>query len=702
MHTKNNISSLELFSVLFISSLYSAMMYSMHTVSVISPLSHPLSMVISAFIVLLLIIPLKFFLKKSGKENIIVYAQTHKPALAPLFSALYIIYFIYCAVFSMVIFSFLLQSFINPELAYWQFFLFAALCCCYAGIKGISSVSKTASILLALIVLFLLFIIGSLSSMINPLNLSDYTLESLDKLPENIIHAVSQASCMPALFIFAKKLNNDVSKTLKRWIIVSYTVYVILSVISFGVLGTFAKEAPFPLYASTQLIESGSFKRLDIIFLFLWTVGMFINVSLSMYSIRETANNTFTAVKARAIYFICTAAVFVLSLCCACFGTVKAILINTKLLLLLFLAAAVIAPIFVVFGVRKEKKHKRRITAEAYAAIVTIALLLSGCSKTQIQDRLIIKGIGIDSKSGGYTLTLQYTDTNSTDSENSVHTVEVYGDTVGDAIGNIKNSTGKEPFIGQNTAVVLGRQTAQENADTALDYFLRYNDARPNVKLYISATTANEVLSFRKDGEIIPIESISTLSPESRLKGHHYTLLDFVNMRKDPTQTAVAYTLQADKDKIFMPTVTAFTHSGLYSLEKNDYLTYKLLTDKAVDTVISFDDISCKITDEKNTITAAIQDDKPVFFVQCKFEIKVIEAPNSRETADIEQLFSSQLEDLLTASTEKMIKTNRSDIYGFGKHFSAENRRKFTDKNLYSDMLADSRIIIKTECIVKE
>ena len=375
---------------------------------------------------------------------------------------------------------------------------------------------------------------------------------------------------------------------------------------------------------------------------------------------------------------------------------------HPKLLLLLFLAAAVIAPIFVVFGVRKEKKHKRRITAEAYAAIVTIALLLSGCSKTQIQDRLIIKGIGIDSKSGGYTLTLQYTDTNSTDSENSVHTVEVYGDTVGDAIGNIKNSTGKEPFIGQNTAVVLGRQTAQENADTALDYFLRYNDARPNVKLYISATTANEVLSFRKDGEIIPIESISALSPESRLKGHHYTLLDFVNMRKDPTQTAVAYTLQADKDKIFMPTVTAFTHSGLYSLEKNDYLTYKLLTDKAVDTVISFDDISCKITDEKNTITAAIQDDKPVFFVQCKFEIKVIEAPNSRETADIEQLFSSQLEDLLTASTEKMIKTNRSDIYGFGKHFSAENRRKFTDKNLYSNMLADSRIIIKTECIVKE
>ena len=701
MQTKNNISSLELFSMLFISSLYSAMMYSVHTVTVISPLAHPVSMVIAAVIVLLLIIPLKFFLKKSGKENIIVFSQTHTPKLAPLYSALYLIYFIYTSVFSLVIFSFLLQNFINPELAYWQFFLFAALCCGYAGMKGISAVSRTSCVLLAIIVLFLLFIVGSLSAMINPLNLSDYALESLDYLPENVIHAIGQASCLPSLYIFSKKLNNKLSSSLRRWVLVSYTVYIVLSIISFGVLGIFAKETPFPLYASTQLIELGSFKRLDIIFLFLWTVGMFINVSLSMYSINETANNTFTAVKARIAYYICSAAIFVLSILCAYFTAVKNTLINTKVLLLFFLAVSLFAPIFVILGVRKQKKHKRKNTAAIYITAVCAAVLLSGCSKTQIQDRLIIKGIGIDSENGGYTLTLQYIDTAAAEVSPAVHTTQVYGDTVSDAIGNIKNSTGKEPFIGQNTAVVLGRQTARTNTDNALDYFLRYNDARPNVRLYISETTANEVLSFRKDGEIIPIESISFLSPESSLKGHHYTLLDFVNLRKDSTQTAIACTLQADNDKIFMPTVTAFTRDGLYTLDKNDYLTYKLLTDKAVDTVLSFEDISCRITAENNRIIAAIKDEKPVFYAECKFKMKILENPNSKDIAYSERLFSSQLEELMTASTKKMLKEKQSDIYGFSKRLSVSDRRKYTDEDLYCNMLSNSTIIIKAECIVK-
>ena len=699
MQTKNNISSLELFSVLFISSLYSAMMYSLHTVSVISPLAHPVSMAIGAVIVLLLIIPLKTFLKKSGKENIIVFAQAHKPTLAPLLSSLYLVYFIYTAVFSMVMFSFLLQSFINPELAYWQFFLFAALCCGYAGIKGISAVSRTASILLALIIMFLLFIVGSLSAIIDPLNLSDYACESLGALPENVIHAVCQASCLPSLYILSKKLNSGVSKTLGRWAVISYTVYIILSVISFGVLGTFAKQTPFPLYASTQLIESGSFKRLDIIFLFLWTVGMFTNVSLSMYSINETASNTFTAVKARSAYYICTAAVFVLSILCAYIKAVKAIFINTKILLLLFLAVSVLAPVFIILGVRKKKTHKRN--APLYVSAVCIALLLSGCSKTQIQDRLIIKGIGIDSENGGYTLTLQYIDTAAAEESPAVHTTEVYGDTVSDAVGNIKNSTGKEPFLGQNTAVVLGRQTAETNADNTLDYFLRYNDARPNVKLYISETTANEVLTFVKDGEVIPIENISSLSPESSLKGHHYTLLDFVNQRNDPTQTPVACTLKADTDKIFMPTVTAFTRNGLYTLDNNDYLTYKLLTDKAVDSVVSFDDISCRITGENNTIIADIKDEKPVFYADCKFTLKILENPNSMDNGYIQQLFSTRTQELITASTEKIIKEKRSDIYGFSKRLSIADRRKHTDKSSYCDMLSDSTIIIKAECSIK-
>ena len=700
MDKSKSVSQYQLFCLIFLTTVFSAMMYSNYTVKNLDLLMLAVSSVFAIAALAALSLPLFVFARRSGSENIIRVIQARKPVLSGIFSILYIIYFMYSAVVSLVVFSLLLSNFINPGLSFFVFFLLTLCCCYYSAYKGISAIGRAAAVFFALIVLSIIIISFLLVFRINVLNYSHIFIENPKEIFENTIYLVAYASSIPAIFLFVHKTKGRIKKTVLSAIVISNITIMILSIISFGVLGEYVRTTPYPFYTATQLIRLGAFQRLDVVFLALRTVGVFVNVSLSLCALRECVQNSMRAEKARVLNPILAAVVGIAALLSVNFESVRYIVMNPKIMIIGFIAVTFVFPLIAVLSMGRKKLN----STAARAATLTLAIilcipLLSGCQKTQIQDRMIIKGVGIDKEGEEYAVTVQYVDNYSDGSEQQNKCIQVKGKSIGDAMGKIKNSSGSEPFLGQNSAMVVGWETAKGDMEAILDYFVRYSDARPTVKLYVSETTAEDILTLEVSGSIIPIDHMTSISPSNSKNDNLFTILNYINQSKSPTDTPTAALIRVDENTIKLSSAAAIGGEGeIHKLDENEFITYKTLIGIDNGTVLSFDKISGRVTKCSTNILAKDINDTLHFDVSCKLDLTVLENPENINGDEIERIFAEELNNIADTSVKDMLNERNSDIFGLGRHLKFNDYKKYNNAEVYTESLKNCSTNINIDC----
>lgn len=700
MDKKRTIAPYQLFCVIFISNVFFAMMYSSYTVKKLDLLMLSVSAIAAIFVLLLLLIPFFIFTKRSGSENIIRIIQAKKPVLSGIFSAAYIIYFAFSSSVSLLAFSLLLRNFINPGLSFFAFFLITICCCYYSAYKGISAISRAATVLFVLLAVSIFCILISLVFRVNVLNYSHFFIEKPDLIIDNTVYLVGFASSLPSVLLFSNKVRGSINKTVFYAVLISNIVVCIISIISFGVLGEYLHTTPYPFYTSTQLIELGAFQRLDGIFLSLWTIGMFVKVSLALYALRETVENSMHAENAKKVNFILVLAVGIAAFAAAQFESVGNIFMNLKVMIVFYILVVFILPMIAVLAMGKRRINSTVArTATLTLAILLCIPLLTGCQKTQIQDRMIIKGVGIDKDGEEYAVTVQYVDNYSDGSEQQNKCIQVRGKSIGDAMGKIKNSSGSEPFLGQNSAMIVGWETAKGDMEAILDYFIRYSDARPTVKLYVSETTAEDILTLEVSGSIIPIDHMTTISPSNSKNDNLFTILNYINQSRSPTDTPTASVIRVDENTIKLSSVAAIGGEGeIYKLDDDEFITYKTLIGIDNGTVLSFDGISGRVTKCSTDITAKEQNNTLDFDISCKLDLTILENPDNISDGEIERIFSEKLYNIADSSVKNMLNKKKYDIFNLGRHLKFSDYEKYNNPQLYTESLKNCSTKINIDC----
>lgn len=695
------ISPFQLFSIMFISSVFCSMMYSKYIVSDMNLLMYAVSSILAIGVLFIITIPLVIFSKSAGEENanIIKAIQIRKPFLSGVFTFVYLLYFTYSAVVSLTIFVLLLSNFINPEISFIAFFAVALICCYYAAFKGLTSISRSGTIFFVLTVLSLLFICASLIFKINTLNYSNIFLADGSGIPGSILPLIAQSSSIPAVFMFAHRINGSIKKPLYLWIIISYVVIFVISVISCGVLGEYLRFTPFPFYTATQLTEIGAFQRLDVIFLALWTIGLFVNVSLSLFALRETLQSTFTASKTKYLNPLYAVKIGLISLFAVHNEIFGKIIFNSGVMAVFFIAAAFVLPLVAVL-LLKNKKVSPKIAKTAAACVVAVLIipLFTGCDNVQLQERLLIKGIGIDGTDGDYYVTVQYIDNYSEDEAQSNKAIKVSGSTVGDAMNNIRSATGNEPFLGQNVAIIVGWDTAEKNIQSLLDYFIRYSDSRPTVKLYVSETTAEDILTMEVGGELIPIDQVSNISPSGSNGENLFTLLNFMIQCENRMECPTASTLKIENNSIMLSTVAVFGSGGLYKLDKEQLAVYQIANGIAQGEVLYFDGVSCKVSDCKATVLAEEKDGVLSFGITADMSLNILENPQNKSNDDIEALFNTRAKEMVSECMETTVNKKNDDIYSLGKNLRWNDYKVYANADNYGAELAKCKINVSIKC----
>ncbi len=681
-------------SILFSGTLFSVISYSKFTAGNTDILLYAASQVVAGVIVYMISVPLKKYFGRCH-EGIILHSKSVKPNASFWYSVIYALYFMYVSSGIIIIGTLFIKNYVDNYLITALFISVIVICTYFSAVRGIQGIAGSTVLLVMLSGAAVLFVFISLSFRADMLNFSYVYSVKYSDVWKTVGYSISGASLLPCMIVFRKITDDKSLKGINTWVVLSVAAGILIALMTYAVSGEYSNYTQFPFYTSAQLLEVGAFKRLDVLFLLIWVIGIYVNVSVMFSSLKEVLYMTAEAVKAKHLFRISVLIIAVFSGMAVSYERLRNIFLSFRGLTAFIVLTVFVLPIAVNISFKYLKKRRPAKVMTLLMLSAVCMAVLTGCGKTEIQDRLIIKGVGVDKNTIGYDVTVQYIDTSSQGETQTNKCFTVSGKTIADAMGKIKNSIGLEPFLGQLSAVVAGYETA-ENMDNISDYFMRRSDIRPSVKLYLSESTAKEILGFEKDGTIMPIDKLTSISPELSVKSNEYTLLSYKNQRLDPTQTPVATVLRCE-DTIRLSTMAVFGSNGIYTLDDNNLTAYKTMKGINKGTVLCKDEISCIAETCKEKVTLD-NSDKLSIYSSSEFYLTVLENPKKYSEKEICRIYEDYLEEIINRSAEEILEKKHDDIYGFGRRLIKFDRKKGGAEEQYRELLSECKLNINIKC----
>lgn len=329
--------------------------------------------------------------------------------------------------------------------------------------------------------------------------------------------------------------------------------------------------------------------------------------------------------------------------------------------------------------------------------IILIILLfsLTACmpQNTEIKYRLVISGIGVDydKENDQYELTVQVLEASKSSSEQGksetpVSNYTVKGKTIAQAITSLGENTGKYPLYSQNRMIILGDSVTGEQMIKAMNFFVREYTSRPDVFIAASTGKASDVLTISGGGEVPAklIESSIEQSYENSVSVDT-ELYDTVNLSLEKTTCFTLPLIEVVEDRNKKEKTIKVTGTRACSkdvepkmLSDTETMAYQFAMNeiKAGSISINSDDIpvGLEIISSKTKTKLEIKDGKPVFNLEVKCEVDVVEYEsnafrnfNEKDVEKIQKATQQHIESGMNGLFERMLKKEKCDIFRFGK-----------------------------------
>ncbi len=199
-----------------------------------------------------------------------------------------------------------------------------------------------------------------------------------------------------------------------------------------------------------------------------------------------------------------------------------------------------------------------------------ILLSFSSCT-TELYEKNMIKAVGIDKTDEEYEVTVRYYPLDSDVSEEKNATAK--GATVYDALNELSLITGKEQMYSKTSFVIIGNELAQDGIDDAIDFFIRYFRSRPTVNLYVSKTSASEILQTKVDDKLISSDTISSYTENSENAGKTVssTIMDIISENLGTDETSILPLIEKkDNEIICNKSVVLKDYKSIFELSEEE------------------------------------------------------------------------------------------------------------------------------------
>lgn len=323
--------------------------------------------------------------------------------------------------------------------------------------------------------------------------------------------------------------------------------------------------------------------------------------------------------------------------------------------------------------------------------------LFSGCNVTQLHERMIVQGIGVDYAQGSYVVTMQVFDAvsagqGSEGGSDEVQILTAQGDSVLNAFTSITRQAGHEPLYSQNLVLILGEEVAKEGLENVLDFFIRYYEARPDVNIFVASGLAADILNSESDGKRILATQIEDLSqanglysvPSSSTVMHVAAALE--SETASPNIAVLKKGKIGDNDVISADGTALFRDGRMVGYLDHDQTHGMMLMigetggGTEVVEVEGVGRVTFSLGQNNSEITTTIENGLPVFTITVQTDANIYEIDRSireKMTGDSFRLMNEALKQRLEQECRDALQTcimeNQSDIFQFGKRILQTN-----------------------------
>ena len=369
-----------------------------------------------------------------------------------------------------------------------------------------------------------------------------------------------------------------------------------------------------------------------------------------------------------------------------------------------------------------------------------ILFCLTGCwNYNELNDYSIVSGVAIDKKDDKYEASVLISNSPKSDSgenNSSQSQVVVYsgkGDSIFSALKQIGLISPKELYFGSFSVLVISEEVAKDGIDSAIDFFVRYPNARKNFYVVLSKDTkAKDTLKIMTPLSSFPSQKITdNIESTTQLQGiisstnFNNLLSNILSEGIEPTINCIE--VEGDKKdgsnqkNLESSEPKAYTKLGNIGIFKKDKLIDWANRNESLGINIINGNISEMFLDVKykdgyvvidstsfsSNVVVELQNNKPIVNINLSGEARIIEVEgdiNLENYKVIEQLqnkTNKKIKKRVNEAINLAIKY-KTDIFGFGKKIYQKYPEYFKSvKKNWNNNLDELEINIKSDLMLK-
>lgn len=369
-----------------------------------------------------------------------------------------------------------------------------------------------------------------------------------------------------------------------------------------------------------------------------------------------------------------------------------------------------------------------------------ILLCLTGCwNYNELNDYSIVSGVAIDKDGDEYEASVLISNSpksNSSESNSSQSQVVIYsgkGDSIFSALKQIGLISPKELYFGSFSILVISEDVAKQGIDGAIDFFVRYPNARKNFYVVLSKDTkAKDTLKIMTPLSSFPSQKItdnveSTTELQGIISSINFNDLLSTILNDGSEITINCIEIEGNEQKgssqenLESSEPEAYTKLGNLGIFKNYTLVDWADRDESLGINIingnisemfldlEYDDgyVVIDSTSFSSEVSVELKNNKPFVNIDLSGEARIIEVKgdiNLEDSKVIEELrkkANKKIKERVNQAIELAIK-NKTDIFGFGQKFYQEYPEYFKSvKDEWNDNLDEIEIKVKSDLMLK-
>lgn len=341
------------------------------------------------------------------------------------------------------------------------------------------------------------------------------------------------------------------------------------------------------------------------------------------------------------------------------------------------------------------------------SAIILILTLLCSCiPTTELNDRAIVEGIGVDFHNGLYTVSVQYYNPDSAQAAKSETAfVKHNAASISEAIVGINSKLSRKLYFGHNNIIAVGTEAAENDIAGVLNYFDTDRQTNSDICVFVTESAESIIKLGSSENAVAPLTVMKIVENAQKL-GNGCDCRMFAAIKgniSEPFCFAFPFAQINNSGEVEVTGCVVFKNSEYYAhLSINETRGLQWYKGKIDGYILNAFETNFEVTKCESRTKVTVERGLPIFTTSLNVTLRSPPMDIDKQTRDtacrrLEQKIKSETEN----AVKKVLNDLKCDLFGFSSLLDMNCPEYFKEKHdeWYENYNADFKVIVRCDIV---